>query len=128
MDNKKWSNYFINIQNKYDLKMGVNKPIAILLDGKDITKSKKHNLLDESKESFNDIFEQTIKFFSDKFNCLAISGVDEVSFVFENGKELKKLIPNGKYKAQEIVSLFSQEFYKYFNERYINGLIYWHCK
>lgn len=128
MNNKKWNNYFINIQNKYNLKMSKNKPIAILLDGKDITKSIKHDLLDESKEGFNDIFEQTIKFISDKFNCIAISGADEVSFVFENSEELRELVPNGKYKAQEIVSLFSQAFYKYFNDRYINSPVYWHCK
>lgn len=128
MNNKEWNNYFINIQNKYDLKMSKNKPIAILLDGKDITKSIKHDLLDESKEGFNDIFEQTIKFLSDKFNCIAISGADEVSFIFENSEKLRKLVPKGKYKAQEIVSLFSQAFYKYFNDRYINSPVYWHCK
>lgn len=128
MENKKWNNYFSDIQNKYNLKMSVNKPIVIFIDGKDITKSLKHNLIQENKESFNDIFEQTIKYFSNKFNCIAISGVDEASFIFEDGKELEKYISNRKYRAQDISSLFSQYFYKYFNDKYVNKPVYWHCK
>ena len=60
----KWNNYFGNLENKYDLKMNKKKPIVIFVDGKDITKSSKYNLMAENKNSFNDIFEQTIKFFS----------------------------------------------------------------
>lgn len=128
MDNKKWSNYFLGIENKYNLKINVNRPIVIFIDGKDTTKSLKHNLIQENKNSFNDIFEQTIKYFSEKFNCVAISGVDEVSFILENSKELGKNIYKINYRAQEIVSLFSQYFYKYFNDKYTNGPVYWHCK
>ena len=64
MNNKKWNNYFRNIENKYSLKMNINNPIVIFIDGKDITKSLKYNLIAENKDSFNDIFEQTIKYFS----------------------------------------------------------------
>lgn len=124
MNNKKWSSYFLNIQNKYNLKINVNKPIVIFIDGKDITKNLKYNLIQEDKGSFNDIFEQTITHFSEKFNCIAISGVDEVSFVLKNSKELGEKM----YRAQEIVSLFSQYFYKYFNDKYTNSPVYWHCK
>lgn len=128
MDIKKWNNYFGNIENKYDLKMNNNNPIVIFVDGKGITKSSKYNLIAENKNSFNDIFEQTIKYFTMKFECIAISGVDEVSFIFEDGKNLGEFIQKKKYKAHEIVSIFSQSFYKYFNDRYENGPIYWHCK
>lgn len=114
----------MNIQNKYNLKINVNKPIVIFIDGKDITKNLKYNLIQEDKGSFNDIFEQTITHFSEKFNCIAISGVDEVSFVLKNSKELGEKM----YRAQEIVSLFSQYFYKYFNDKYTNSPVYWHCK
>ena len=124
MNNKKWSNYFLNIQNKYNLKINVNKPIVIFVDGKDITKNLKYNLIQEDKGSFNDIFEQTITHFSEKFNCIAISGVDEVSFILKNSKELGEKA----CRAQEIVSLFSQYFYKYFNDKYTNSPVYWHCK
>ncbi len=125
---EKWNNYFINIQNKYNMNMNENNPIVIFIDGKDITKSLNHNLIQENKGSFNDIFEQTIKYFSNKFNCLVISGVDEASFIIKDTKKLKKILSTKKFKAQDIVSVFSQLFYKYFNDRYINRPIYWHCK
>lgn len=128
MDKKKWNHYFGNIENKYDLKMNMSNPMVIFMDGKNITKSLKYNLIAESKNSFNDIFEQTITYFTMKFDCIAISGVDEVSFIFEDSKKLKDFISSKKYKAHEIVSIFSQYFYKYFNTRYTNGSVYWHCK
>lgn len=128
MDKNKWDNYFGKIENKYDLKMNRNNAIVIFVDGKDITKSLKYNLIAENKNSFNDIFEQTIKYFTIKFDCIAISGVDEVSFIFEDSKKLKEFTSIKRYKAHEIVSLFSQHFYKYFNDRYENGPVYWHCK
>ena len=116
MDSKRWNNYFSNIENKYNLKMSTKKPIVIFIDGKGITKSFKYNLISENKNSFNDIFEQTIKYFTMKFDCIAISGVDEVSFIFEDGKKLKEFITEKKYKSHNIVSIFSQYFYKYFND------------
>lgn len=128
MDNKKWNDYFGKIENKYNLKMNSNNPIVIFVDGKDITKSFKYNLIAETQNSFNDIFEQTIKYFSNKFECIAISGADEASFIFDDSKKIKKFISARKYKAHEIVSIFSQHFYKYFNDRYANGPVYWHCK
>ena len=63
-----------------------------------------------------------------KLDCIAISGVDEVSFILEDSKKLKELISRRKYKAHEIVSIFSQHFYRCFNEKYENGPVYWHCK
>lgn len=128
MNKKDWNNYFGNIENKYNLKMTDSKPIVIFLDAKDITKSMNHNLITENKNSFNDIFEQTIKYFTIKLDCMAISGVDEVSFIFEDGKKIKEFVASKKYKAHELVSVFSQCFYKYFNDRYKSEPIYWHCK
>lgn len=124
----KWNNYFIKIQNKYNLKMNVHKPLVIFIDGKNITKSLNYNLIQENKGSFNDIFEQTIKHFSKEFDCLALSGVDEVSFIFEDLNKLLDLTSYKNFKAQNIVSLFSQLFFKYFNDRYLNKPVYWHCK
>lgn len=124
----KWYNHFIKIQNKYNLNMNINKPLVIFVDGKNITKSLNCNLIQESKNSFNDIFEQTIKYYSKEFDCLAISGVDEVSFIFKNGRELKEKLNYKNLKAHDIVSVFSQLFYQYFNERYLKEPVYWHCK
>lgn len=124
----KWYNHFIKIQNKYNLNMNINKPLVIFVDGKNITKSLNCNLIQESKNSFNDIFEQTIKYYSKEFDCLAISGVDEVSFIFKNGRKLKEKLNYKNLKAHDIVSVFSQLFYEYFNERYLKEPVYWHCK
>ena len=128
MDNKKWINYFDNISNKYNLKMNKNNTIVIFIDGKDITKSSKHNLIIENKNSFNDILEQTVKYFSQELECISILGVDEVSFIINDWKKLEEFIPLRKYRAHDLVSIFSQRFYKYFNDRYSNGPVYWHCK
>lgn len=125
--NNRWYNYFCNIENKYNLRMNKDKPIVIFLDGKDITKNLKYDLISESKNSFNDILEQTIKYFTIKFDCIAISGVDEVSFIFENSSKLQSFMPKNKYKSHEITSLFSQYFYNYFSNKY-DGKVYWHCK
>ena len=124
----KWYNYFMKVQNKYNLKLNINEPIVVFIDGKNITKSLNYNLIEESKNSFNDIFEQTIKYFSKKFDCLAIYGVDEVSFIFEKGSKLKEKLKYKNLKAHEIVSVFSQLFYQYFNKRYLKEAVYWHCK
>lgn len=124
----KWYNYFIKMQNKYNLNMNINKPLIIFVDGKNITKSLNCNLIQENKNSFNDIFEQTIKYYSKEFDCLAISGVDEVSFILKNGRKLKEKLSYKNLKAHDIVSVFSQLFYEYFNERYLKEPVYWHCK
>lgn len=126
--NNKWYNFFCNIENKYNLNMNKNKPIVIFLDGKNITKNIKYDLISENKNSFNDIFEQTIKYFTNKLDCIAISGVDEVSFILENSSKLQPFISKNKYRAHEIVSIFSQNFYNYFNNKYIGENVYWHCK
>ena len=128
MNKSKWNNYFGNIQNKYNLKMNKNQPIVLFVDGKDITKSLQHDLITEERNSFNDILEQTVKMFSEKYECLAISGVDEVSFIFENSKKIQEILPIKTYRAHDIISLFSQQFYKIFNEKYKKGPVYWHCK
>lgn len=128
MKKEKWENYFVKIRNKYNLRMNSNTSLVIFLDGKNITRSFKHNLLEENVGSFNDILEQTIEYFTEQYNCIAISGADEVSFIFENSRILRKFISEKRYKSQDIVSIFSQCFYKYFNDRYKLETVYWHCK
>lgn len=128
MSNKeKWNNYFVGIINKYNLKMSKKNPIVIFIDGKNITSNKNYNLTNEEKNSFNDVFEQTIKYFSNEFNCIAISGVDEVSFVIEDYKKIQKNVTKG-FKAQDIASIFSQYFFEKFNSAYKGQTVYFHCK
>ncbi len=123
-----WNNYFFDIINKYNLKIGNRSPLVIFLDGKNITSSKDYNLINENKGSFNDFFEQAVKHFSEEFECLAIFGVDEVSFIFENHNKLEEFIKKEKYKVHDIVSIFSQHFFSYFNNIYKKQKVYWHCK
>lgn len=125
---EKWNNYFVKIINKYNLKVSEANPLIIFLDGKNITGNKNYNLVNENKNSFNDVLEQTVKHCTKKFNCIAISGVDEVSFIFEEHNELKNFITKRKYKTHEIISIFSQYFYNYFNNIYKQNSVYFHCK
>lgn len=126
---KKFNNYFGNIINKYNLKLNQDKPLVIFLDGRNVTKDNYYSLHDETKNSFNDIMEKTIKYFSKKFNCIAILGVDEVSFIFTNKNKLIAQIGDKKtLKSQDIVSIFSQYFYQYFNSQSSLKTVYWHCK
>ena len=128
MMKKNWSNYFCDIANKYNMRLSKSKPIVVFIDGKDITKSFKHDLVYQNKNSFNDVFNNVVKDFSKQFDCKAICGVDEVSFIFEDARALEKKIKIDTLRCQEIVSVISQIFYKNFKEKYTLDTVYWHCK
>ena len=122
-------NYFLHIINKYNLKISSRSSVVIFLDGKGITSNKFFDLLSEDSESFNKYFEKTIKLFCQKYKCLAIYGMDEVSFVFEEPENIncREIFKNNR--SQDIVSIFSQKFYESMLENSNNKYkIYWHCK
>lgn len=125
-----WKNYFNNIQKKYSMRVSRTEPLVIRLDGKDITKNKSINLLDrESKNSFTNSLERTVKYFTEKYNCFAIFGSDEVSFIFKNPKLILEDMTNDACNSSnEIISGFSQYFFKYFNEFDKHKVVYWHGK
>ena len=125
---EKWQNYFEHIVNKYNLGLSQNHPIVIFLDGKSVTSSNFVNLNTESAGSFNEAFDKTIKYFSNKYKAIAIYGVDEVSFIFEKPKYLIEDLNLNKIKAHDIVSKFSQMFFDEFNKNMNVRKIYWHCK
>ena len=127
---KKFSyNYFLHLANKYNLYVSKKNPIVIFLDGKNVTSSNFFNLIDESANSFNDYFEKAVRCFCKKYKCIAIYGIDEVSFIFENADSLICDNDFKNLKSQNIVSVFSQKFFEYMiktsNKKY---KIYWHCK
>lgn len=125
----KRNNYFEKIINKYNLSISRKNPLVIFIDGRNVTKDISYNLNDETKNSINDIMERTVKYFTKELKCKAISGVDEVSFIIEDVKLLEnKMKIRKKYKTQEIVSIFSQHFFEYFNKLNTEKKIYWHCK
>lgn len=125
-----WKNYFNNIQKKYSMRVSRTEPLVIRLDGKDITKNKSINLLDRENEiSFTNSLEKTVKYFTEKYNCFAIFGSDETSFVFENPNLILKDMTNDACNySNEIISGFSQYFFKYFNEFDKHKVVYWHGK
>lgn len=125
-----WKNYFNNIQKKYSMRVSRNLPLVIRLDGKDVTKNKAINMLDrESKDSFTNALEDSVKYFTEKYNCFAIFGSDEVSFICANPTLLLEDMTNdGCNFSNEIISGFSQYFFKYFNEFDKHKVVYWHGK
>ena len=58
---KKWYNYFNTIRNKYNMRVSPKKPLVIFLNAKDVTKNKSINLIDNSKDSFLDVAQKTVK-------------------------------------------------------------------
>ena len=85
-----WNDYFGSIRKKYSMRVSPSKPLVIDLDGKNVTASKEFSLIDPSEGGFVDMMEQTAKHFSEEYNCLAIFGVDEISFIFNSAESIKK--------------------------------------
>ena len=124
-----WNSYFKQIQNKYSMRVSFDKPLVIRLDGKDVTKNKSIDLLSNYENSFTNSLEETVKFFSKKYNCLAIFGSDEVSFIFYKPMILIEDLDNDKYnRTNEVISVFSQYFFEHFNSLYNGNKVFWHGK
>lgn len=127
-NNYRWNDYFANVRNKYNMRVSVKKPLVINLDGKGITRNPYFSLVDNiSKDGFLDIMEKSVKYFTRKYNCLSIFGTDEVSFIFENPKLLvNDLNSDMNTKSDEIISMFSQYFFEYFNTINKKEKVFWH--
>lgn len=124
-----WQNYFFQIQSKYNMRVSTKKPLVIRLDGKNVTKNKKYDLLNNYECSFINILEKTVKYFTKKYHCFSIFGSDEVNFIFtEPMKLIEDLDKEQCNRAQEIIALFSQYFFDYFNNFDRNQKIFWHGK
>lgn len=124
-----WKDYFWQLQKKYSMRLSIKEPLVIRFDGKDVTKDKKINLLYNTKGSFMDAMDKTAWYFSDKYDCYAIYGTDEISFVTNEPlkilEDLDKTITN---HSNEVISLFSQYFFDYFNTFYKGEKIFFHGK
>lgn len=124
-----WNDYFGSIRKKYSMRVSPSKPLVIDLDGKNVTASKEFSLIDPSEGGFVDMMEQTAKHFSEEYNCLAIFGVDEISFIFNSAESIIRTINSSQnYKNDEIISIFSQYFFDYFNGLNSKRKIFWHGK
>lgn len=124
-----WNNYFGQIRKKYSMRISTKEPLVINLDGRNVTKNKDINIIDVYEGSFLVSLEKTVKYFTKKYNCLAIFGADEVSFIFEKPMNLVNDLNTDKNtSSNEIISVFSQIFYDYFNHFDIHKKIFWHGK
>lgn len=125
-----WRSYFYNIQRKYSMRVSKTQPLVIRLDGKSVTRNKNIDLIDrDNANSFSNALEKTVKYFSAKYECYAIFGSDEVSFIFPNPYiVVKDLDSDEVYYSNEIISLFTQYFFDYFNEFDNHKKVFWHGK
>lgn len=124
-----WQNYFFQIQSKYSMRVSFNNPLVIRLDGKNVTKSDSYDLLNNYDGSFLNSLERTVKYFTEKYHCLAIFGSDEVSFIFQKPMTvIRDLDKDEVNRTSEIISLFSQYFFDYFNSLNLHSKIFWHGK
>lgn len=124
-----WNDYFWQLQKKYSMRLSTKDPLVIRFDGKNVTKNESINLLYNNNGSFLNAMEKTAWYFSRKYNCYAIYGTDEISFVITNPKivfeDLDKTMTN---HSNEVISLFSQYFFEYFNSYYDGEKIFFHGK
>lgn len=125
-----WKSYFSNIQKKYSMRVSRTETLVIRLDGKDVTKNKSIDLLDrENENSFTNSLEKTVKYFTEKYDCFAMFGSDEVSFVFENPNlVIEDMTNDACNSSNEIISGFIQYFFDYFNEFDKHKKVFWHGK
>lgn len=124
-----WNDYFYGIQKKYSMRLSYKNPLVIRLDGKDVTKSNDLNLLYSYEGSFFYAFEESAKHFSKKYKCIALFGTDEISFVITNPKVLfEEFDCNMSSSSNEVISLFSQYFFNFFNTTYKKETIFFHAK
>ncbi len=104
-------------------------PLVIRLDGKDATKNKEINLLDKSETGFLGALIKSAYYFSQKYKCYAVIGSDEISFICENPMDIISDMGSDKSPhSNEIISVFSQFFFQYFNHFDHHKIVYWHAK
>ena len=124
-----WNNYFYQIRKKYSMRLSTKTPLVINLDGKNVTKNKSLNIIDLYNSSFLENLEKSAKYFTKKYQCISILGADEISFIFENPIDLiNDLNSDNSNYSTEIISVFSQYFYDYFNNFNQHRKIFWHGK
>lgn len=124
-----WQSYFFQLQKKYNMRVSTKHPLIIRFDGKNVTKDKTINLLDMYKGGFIEALKTTVWYFSKKYHCYAILGSDEVSFIFTEPMLIIEDLDSDKTNhSNEIIALFSQYFFDYFNKFYKEQKIFWHGK
>lgn len=125
---RKWFNYFSNMRNKYNLRISANKPLVLFLEAKNPEKNKRE-LLQGNKNDFFDSLDKTARYFSNRYNCIALFETNKINFIIEDIYNFIMSINNeGNFRTHDIVSIFSQYFFEQFNTTYSKEPVYWHCK
>jgi len=124
-----WNNYFFQLQKKYNMRLSTKNPLVIRYDGKGVTRNREISLIYRHDGGFVDSLEKTVRYFTNKYHCYAILGSDEVSFIFTDLKTIfKELGADDSNYSNEIIALFSQYFFDYFNSINKKYKIFWHGK
>ncbi len=125
-----WNNYFYQVQTKYSMRLSLKNPLVLRLDGKGVTRNRNINIMDKFKGSFYYSMEEAAKHFSRRYHCLCIFGSDEISFIVDNPElVINDLEPSDKSNySNEIIAMFSQYFFNFFNYVYKGNRIFWHGK
>ncbi|MBQ3408432.1 MAG: hypothetical protein IJH12_04415 [Clostridia bacterium] len=124
-----WHSYFYQIQKKYSMRVSKKDSLIIRLDGKNATKTRKNDFLNNYPGSFINSMEACAKYFTKKYNCYAMLGSDEISFIFPKPSNvINDLDKEHDDHSNEISALFSQYYFDYFNNIYKLEKIFWHAK
>lgn len=59
-----WQSYFFQIQSKYSMRVSTKNPLVIRLDGKNVTKDKRFDLLNNYGGSFLNLLEKAVEHFT----------------------------------------------------------------
>ena len=59
-----WQSYFFQIQRKYSMRVSTKNPLVIRLDGKNVTKDKRFDLLNNYGGSFLNLLEKAVEHFT----------------------------------------------------------------
>ena len=111
------------------MRVSTKNPLVIRLDGKNATKTRKNDFINNYSGSFLNSMENCAKYFSGKYNCYALFGSDEISFIFPTPSVvIDDLDKEHCNFSQEVCSLFSQYYFDYFNLNYPAEKIFWHAK
>lgn len=125
-----WYSYFQQIENKYSMRISLKKKLVIRIDAINITKRRNISLLENKSNSFSTCFEKSIEIFTNRYNCLCFFGSDEASFIFDEPALLLDSLKIDKEKnarTNEIIAIFTQEFFDCFNELYNSDeKVFWH--
>ena len=118
-----WHSYFSGIRKKYSMRVSKKLPLVIRFDGKDVTKEKEINFLYDYNGSFTNVLKKCA------VKCYAILGTDEINFILPDPMPLLlDLDDECDNYSNELISLFSQYFYDYFNMFYKDRKIFFHGK